>query len=97
MLTVAIGHSASSPAVAVAAATHPDPETAVVKSLEELAHTRKFARQVMDYTPSLPVEPEAGHPAVQEQRHHLRFYCPQQAIPFAAFTWASPRSTTWTT
>ena len=68
-----------------------------MKSLEELAHTRKFARQVMDYTPSLPVEPEAGHPAVQEQRHHLRFYCPQQAIPFAAFTWASPRSTTWTT
>ena len=28
VLTVAIGHSASSPAVAVAAATHPDPETA---------------------------------------------------------------------
>jgi ribosomal protein S12 methylthiotransferase accessory factor len=90
VLTVAIGDSLSSPALAVAASTHPDPETAVVKSLEELAHTRKFARQVMDYTPPLPVEPEAGHPAVQEQKHHLRFYCPQPSVAFAAFTWASP-------
>jgi ribosomal protein S12 methylthiotransferase accessory factor len=90
VLTVAICDSPSSPAIAVAAATHPDAETAVVKSLEELAHTRKFARQVMDYTPSLPIEPETGHPAVQDQKHHLRFYCEQQAVSFAAFTWASP-------
>ena len=90
VLTVAVGASPASPAVAVAAATHPDAETAVVKSLEELAHTRKFARQVMDYTPPLPVEVEAGHPAVQEQTHHLRFYCPQAATAMAAFCWASP-------
>jgi ribosomal protein S12 methylthiotransferase accessory factor len=89
LLTIAVGDRPTSPAVAVAAATHPDPEVALVKSLEELAHTRKFARQVMDYTPALPVDVAAGHPEVLEQKHHLRFYCPQEAKAFAEFAWAS--------
>lgn len=89
VLTVALGDRPSSPAVAVAAATHPRPDIAISKSLEELAHTRKFAHQVMDYTPPLPVDVTAGHPEVQDQRHHLRFYCPQPAKRFAAFAWAA--------
>jgi ribosomal protein S12 methylthiotransferase accessory factor len=89
LLTIALGDRPTSPAVAVAAATHPDPEIALIKSLEELAHTRKFARQVMDYTPALPVDVAAGHPEVLEQTHHLRFYCPQEAKAFAEFAWAS--------
>jgi ribosomal protein S12 methylthiotransferase accessory factor len=90
VLTVAVGDSPASPAVAVAAASHPRAEVAVVKSLEELAHTRKFARQVMDYSPPVPVDLAAGHPEVLEQTHHLRFYCPQAAKRFAGFAWASP-------
>jgi ribosomal protein S12 methylthiotransferase accessory factor len=91
ILTVALGDRDTSPAVAVAAATHPQSDTAVNKSLEELAHTRKFARQVMDYTPPLPVDVQGGHPDVTEQQHHLRFYCPQPAKTFAEFAWAASR------
>jgi ribosomal protein S12 methylthiotransferase accessory factor len=89
-LTIALGDAPTSPAVAVAAATHPRPEVAVTKCLEELAHTRKFARQVMEYLDPVPVDVEGGHPEVLEQKHHLRFYCPQQAKRFARFAWASP-------
>jgi ribosomal protein S12 methylthiotransferase accessory factor len=88
MLTVARGEAATSPAVAVAAAADPSFEVALVKSLEELAHTRKYAAQLMDYTPEVPLDVAAGHPAVQTQREHLRVYCPQHAADYAAFLWA---------
>jgi ribosomal protein S12 methylthiotransferase accessory factor len=91
-LTVALSDAGTSPAVAVAAATDPRAERALVKSLEELAHTRKFAKQVMEFTPELPLDVEHGHPAVQDQVHHLRFYCPQPAKSFAEFCWESPES-----
>ena len=89
MMTIALGESSSSPAIAVAAATDPDAEIALIKSLEELAHTRKFAKQLMDYTPEIPADVDGGHPAVQDQKHHLRFYCPQQARQWAEFAWTS--------
>jgi ribosomal protein S12 methylthiotransferase accessory factor len=90
VLTVALGRATTSPALAVAAATDPSSEVAAVKSLEELAHTRKFARQLMDYTPEVPVEVEDGHPQVTGQRDHLRFYCPRPATAYAEFMWSSP-------
>ncbi len=89
VLTIALTDATTSPAVTVAAAADPSPEQAVVKSLEELAHTRKFARQLMQYTPELPVDVEGGHPLVQTQDHHLRFYCPQHTKPFVEFAWSS--------
>lgn len=92
ILTVALGSATTSPAVAVAAATDPSPHVALGKSLEELAHTRKFARQLMQYTPEVPVEVEAGHPGISEQRDHLRLYCSQDARPFAEFMWSSPET-----
>lgn len=89
LLTIAVGRSPVSPAIAVAAATDPDPQTALTKSLEELAHTRKFAKQLMDYTPEIVPDPRAGHPAVQDQKDHLRFYCPQHSREWVEFLWAS--------
>jgi ribosomal protein S12 methylthiotransferase accessory factor len=91
VLAVAEGFVPTSPAIAVAAASFPDPVVAARKSLEELAHTRKFAAQVMDYLPPVPVEVEAGHPAVDGQRAHLRFYCPQEAKAVASFAWSGVR------
>ncbi len=88
-MAIALGSATSSPAVAVAAATDPSPEVALIKSLEELAHTRKFARQVMEYTPPLPVDIPGGHPEVKDQKQHLRFYCPQESKEFIEFAWAS--------
>lgn len=92
LLTFALGDVPWAPALAVAAATDPSPERALVKSLEELAHTRKYMRQVMEYTPPVPSEPAAGHPGVQDQRTHLRFYCPQEATAHAEFAWSAGRT-----
>ncbi len=89
LMTLALGHRDTSPAVTVAAAADPSPETALVKSLEELAHTRKFARQCLDYLPAVPSEPAAGHPEVRDQRHHLRFHCPREARSHSAFAYAA--------
>jgi len=89
LLTAALGRAETSPAVAVAAACDPDPVVALVKSLEELAHTRKYAAQLMDLTPPVPLDVVAGHPAVQTQRDHLRAYCQQESVEYAAFLWAS--------
>lgn len=89
IMTVAIGASAASPALALAAAADASSEMAVIKSLEELAHTRKFAKQLMDYTPELPVEVEEDHPRVVDAPTHLRFYCPQSSLEFAGFAWGS--------
>lgn len=92
VMSLVEGLSESSPALAVAAAAHPDPAVACRKSLEELAHTRRFAAQVMDYLPPVPVDVVAGHPAVVDQRAHLRFYCPQSAKGYADFSWSSDRT-----
>ncbi|HEY0639726.1 MAG TPA: YcaO-like family protein [Pseudonocardiaceae bacterium] len=91
IMAVAEGHAATSPALAFAAAAHPDPVVAARKSIEELAHTRRFAAQVMDYLPPVPVDVEGGHPAVDGQRAHLRFYCPQESRAAAEFAWAGER------
>jgi ribosomal protein S12 methylthiotransferase accessory factor len=95
ILSIAVADATTSPAVAVAAATDPSPETALRKSLEELAHTRKYAKQLMIYTPPVKVDLASGHAAVKDQRDHLRFYCPQSARQFAEFAWASTEVTTY--
>jgi ribosomal protein S12 methylthiotransferase accessory factor len=89
MLSIALCNAATSPAVAVAAATDPSPERALVKALDELAHTRKYAKHLMRYTPEVPVDVAGGHPMVKSQRDHLRFYCPQSAKAFAEFAFSS--------
>jgi ribosomal protein S12 methylthiotransferase accessory factor len=88
VLSVAEGFAPTSPAVAVAAAAHPIASVAARKSLEELAHTRKYAAQVMDYLPPVGVDIAGGHPEVDGQRAHLRFYCPQEAKDAASFLWS---------
>jgi ribosomal protein S12 methylthiotransferase accessory factor len=90
MLAFAIGEAPTSPAVTVAAAADPSAEVAAVKTLEELAHTRKFSRQLLQCTPPVAVDPEHGHPEVVDQRAHLRFYGPQTSRAFAEFAWSSP-------
>jgi ribosomal protein S12 methylthiotransferase accessory factor len=89
IFTAAIGDVPTSPALAVAAATDASAERALVKSLEELAHTRTFSRQLLEYTSPVEVDVAGGHPEVIDQKTHLRFYCPQEAKAFAEFAWAS--------
>jgi ribosomal protein S12 methylthiotransferase accessory factor len=89
MMAFAIGDAPTSPAVSVAAATDPCPEIAAIKTLEELAHTRKFSRQVLQCTAPVAVDVEHGHAAVVDQRSHLRFYGPQESRRYAQFAWSS--------
>jgi ribosomal protein S12 methylthiotransferase accessory factor len=89
VLSIALSDAPTSPAVAVAAASASRPERALIQCLEELAHTRKFAKQVMEFMPAIPPEVEKGHPGVQDQRDHLRFYCPQSSKSFVEFCWDS--------
>lgn len=89
IMSIAVSDAPTSPAVAVAAATDASRERALLKSLDELAHTRKYSKQLMIYTPPVPVDVEGGHPEVKDQRDHLRLYCPQSAREFAEFAWAS--------
>jgi ribosomal protein S12 methylthiotransferase accessory factor len=89
VMSIALSNSPTSPAVSVAAATDASPERAVIKAIEELAHTRKYAKQLMIYTPELPIDIENNHPLVRDQADHLRFYCPQANREFAEFAWSS--------
>jgi ribosomal protein S12 methylthiotransferase accessory factor len=91
MLAFATGDAPTSPAVTVAAAADPSPEIAAVKTLEELAHTRKYSRQLLQCTPPVAVDVENEHPEVVDQRSHLRFYGPQTSRPYAQFAWSSPQ------
>jgi ribosomal protein S12 methylthiotransferase accessory factor len=93
ILCIGVCGARTSPAIAVAAATDPSAERALQKALDELAHTRKYAKHLMRYIPEVPVQVDEGHPLVKDQRDHLRFYCPQSAIAFAEFAWASSEIT----
>ena len=92
VMSIAEGDADSSPALAVANASHPDPVVAARKSLEELAHTRKFAAQVMDYLPALPVDVVGGHPEVDGQRRPPALLLRSTEQGFAAFAFSGPES-----
>jgi len=89
LMAFALSDAATSPALAVAAATAPLAEVAARKCLEELAHTRKYARQLLDYTPPPEVDGDLGYNVIADQRDHLRLYCDAEQVPNAAFAWAS--------
>ncbi len=61
------------PALVFAAAAALDPEQAVRKSLEELAHTRRLAQILTAHLP--PKTQTAGYRNVRTQNDHVHFYC----------------------
>jgi ribosomal protein S12 methylthiotransferase accessory factor len=69
--------------LAVAAATELDAETAVRKSLEELAHTERYMCQVKREVPRLI--PTADHSNVTSQVSHVNFWCSPEHAEQAAF------------
>lgn len=76
------------PAMVFAASTHLDPEEAVRKSLEELAHTRHFAHYLM----SLPrIDAGPNYEGIIDQDGHVQMYCYQDSIPLAEFIYGSKR------
>jgi ribosomal protein S12 methylthiotransferase accessory factor len=82
--------AASAPALVVAGATSLDPEEAVRKSLEELAHTRRYSHRIKSSLPRLVPGPP-DHANVVDQITHLNFWADQANEPGAGFLWTSAR------
>lgn len=76
------------PALVFAASTSLDAETAVRKSLEELAHTRRYCHAIKSWMPRLqPAPPDHGN--VTDQISHLNFWTDQANAHLADFIFAS--------
>jgi ribosomal protein S12 methylthiotransferase accessory factor len=70
-------------AFVVAASADLDPEEAVRKSLEELAHTRRYSQQVKTRLPRLPQQDRLAK--VVDQIDHLNFWCDHANAPLGEF------------
>lgn len=89
ILSVFQGSTSDSPALVCAAASHLDPEHAVRKSLEELAHTRRMAQQLKSSSP--PFLPSLHYENVSTQDDHVHLYCNDTNTPLARFLLGSPK------
>ncbi|MBI4665607.1 MAG: YcaO-like family protein [Nitrospinae bacterium] len=80
------------PAFIVAASTEPDPESAARKSLEELAHTRRYAHLVKRFSTDKALSAAPGNDFnVKAQQDHLLFWSRQDRLPLTDFLFASKR------
>jgi ribosomal protein S12 methylthiotransferase accessory factor len=86
VLSVLQHEDAHAAALVVAAAADPDPEDAVRKSLEELAHTRRYSQQVKTRMARLPLD---GSVEILDQVDHLNFWCDHANAPLAEFLFRS--------
>lgn len=88
ILSVLLGQAEMTPGMVVAAATAPNPVDAARKSLEELAHSRRYCQFVRVEMP--PLESEAPLFAeVKDQLTHLAFYANHDNVHWADFLFAS--------
>lgn len=89
ILSVLRSRAERAPALVLAAASDLDPNEAARKSLEELAHTRRYSREVKARLPRLEMDPP--HLNVIDQKDHLNFWCDEANVPLADFLFASRR------
>jgi ribosomal protein S12 methylthiotransferase accessory factor len=87
ILSVSRSLESEAPALVLAASAHLDPEQAVRKSLEELAHTRGFAQQLKIALP--PIVPTTYFENIVTQDDHVHLYCDHANAPLADFLFAS--------
>lgn len=76
------------PAMVFAASCSPDPEEAVRKALEELAHTRRYCHAIKTWMPRLTPNPPS-HDNVTDQITHLNFWTDQANAHLADFLFES--------
>lgn len=91
LLSVQRSCESDAPALTFAAATDLNPEKAMRKSLEELAHTRRYCQDILNGLPRL--EPVPGHTNIREQQDHLNFYSDHRNARLADFLFESEFST----
>ena len=90
VLSVVRHKSVEQPAIVVAASSSLDPEEAARKSLEELAHTRRYSQQINLKLPRLIVD-APDHENVTGQISHLNFWCDHENAHHAGFLFASKK------
>jgi len=88
VLAVARSQVASTPALALAAATRLSPGEAVKTCLEELVHTRRYSQLIK--SKMVHFDPGPDFCQVHEQTGHLRYWADQDKLPLAEFLYASP-------
>ncbi len=77
------------PALVFAASTALDPEEAVCKSLEELAHTRRYCHTIKAWMPRIVPNPPS-HDNITDQMTHLNFWTDHRNAHLADFIFQSP-------
>ena len=80
----------NAPALVVAAATDLNPEEAVRKCLEELAHTRRFCQFLLNTSPSL--QKDNSFENIRTQADHLKFWCDHENSLLASFLFKSVKT-----
>jgi len=89
ILSVLRSHAHDAPALVFAAAADMNPEEAVRKSLEELAHTRRLAQLLKVSLP--PLLPDHQYETIANQDCHVRLYCDHRHTALTDFLFASDR------
>lgn len=87
VLSVLQSHVPDAPALVFAASADLDPEEAVRKSLEELAHTRRLAQLLKTNLP--PCIPDQNFENIVNQDLHVRLYCDHANTHLADFIFES--------
>lgn len=90
ILSVLRGGSPGAAALVVAASSSLDPEMAAAKSLEELAHSRRFSQYVRTWIDPLIPDPP-NYECVTGQVTHLAFWADPANAKLADFLFTSPR------
>jgi ribosomal protein S12 methylthiotransferase accessory factor len=88
ILSTLRGQSSGTPALVVAASSSLLPEEAARKSLEELAHTRRYCQWVATNMPRLVPDPP-NYDLVFDQVTHLNFYVDHANLRHAEFLFSS--------
>ena len=89
ILSVIRHSSHEAPALLVAASADLDPDEAVRKSLEELAHTRRLALQLKATLPPLGLD--LDHESLIDQDSHIHLFCDHMHASLAEFLFSSER------
>jgi ribosomal protein S12 methylthiotransferase accessory factor len=89
ILSVVRNDLPDAPALIFAAASHPDPEKALQKSLEEVAFTGLLAQQLKRETP--PISVENDYSSVVDQDCHVRLYGEHSNYHLAKFLFESEK------
>ena len=88
VLSTLRGAMPTTPALVVAGSSSPDPEEAVRKSLEEVAHTRRYSQYILNHASRLIPDPPL-YESVVDQGTHLNFYVDPANLRHAGFLYQS--------